>query len=483
MYTKSWQRLLIVITAVILSFLLLAHLSVQASGPTRAYRAGQVIVHLEAAADISQINTTYGTTTIRSLANGRATYLLEIPASSDPIGLIQTLQADPQIESAELNFIGYTPEAILGDMQAWGIDVTALPSDLYSWPSDLYSWPSDLYSWPSDLYSWMESEQVTTTLSTMRAVYKWEPTGADGAHYFQQPTVQRLNLDQAHNYSQGSGVIVAVLDTGIDYTHPLFISHLVPGYDFVDNDPTPEDAIDGQDHDGDGLVNEVAGHGTHIAGIVRLVAPQAQIMPLRVLDPDGQGDSFEVARAILYAIENGATVINMSLGAMIPSAILLDMVEEAAASGVVVVAAAGNLNNTKPIYPAASPCALGVTSVNTGWVKSSYASYGSWVDLAAPGERIFSAFPGGNFGWWRGTSMSVPFVAGQVALLQSLNPALTLAQTSQLVAGTAHPLDAQNPAYNGWLGAGEVDIGASVSQLAVGQWPAVAPDLFAGCGS
>jgi subtilisin family serine protease len=228
-------------------------------------------------------------------------------------------------------------------------------------------------------------------------------------------------------------------------------------------------------------VDELYGHGTHVTGIVHLVAPEARLLSLRVLNSDGRGNNFRTASAISYATHHGADAINLSLGTPSASVLLRDVVNEAAGLGVVVVAAAGNLNTIAPQYPAAEACAIAVTSVNAKDKKSSFANYGDWIGVAAPGENIYSAFPVDGYAWWTGTSMATPFVAGQAALLQSVDRQLTLDEVGRLIGGTARSLDKRNPIYAGLLGEGRIDILASLELLVANTWPTPERNLFAGC--
>jgi thermitase len=180
------------------------------------------------------------------------------------------------------------------------------------------------------------------------------------------------------------------------------------------------------------------------------VAPDAVFV--RVLNSDGRGNNFRTASAIVYAAHRGADAINLSLGTPNQSVLLREVVGEAAQLGVVVVGAAGNLNTYAKQYPAAEACAIAVTSVNARDKKSSFANYGDWIGVAAPGENIYSTFPVDGYAWWSGTSMATPFVAGQAALLRSANPQLTLDEVGLLIGGTADSLDNANPAYRGGLG-------------------------------
>ncbi len=263
-----------------------------------------------------------------------------------------------------------------------------------------------------------------------------------------------LRLSEAQRISTGSGIRVAVLDTGVDATHPALAGRLLPGFDFVDYDNDPGEA---------GTVANVGyGHGTHVAGLVALVAPDAQILPLRVLDANGMGNAWVLAEALLYAVDpdgnpdtdDGAHVINLSLGSFTRTR-LLDAIGQIAACeaavsddpvadrsdpgytadavrcsksrGAVVVAAAGNdASSGVKEYPAAEG-AHGLLAVGASTSKArlaSFSNFGSWVDMTAPGEGLTSSVPGG-WGTWSGTSMAAPLAAGTAALLRAADPSLT----------------------------------------------------------
>ena len=266
-----------------------------------------------------------------------------------------------------------------------------------------------------------------------------------------------LRLPEAQALSTGAGMRVAVLDTGIDATHPVFAGRLLPGFDFVDFDTDPSEV-------GNAAANIAFGHGTHVAGLVALVAPGAKIMPLRVLDADGTGNAWVLAEAMLHAVDpdgnpatdDGAHVINMSLGSLsrtqlldsvgviatcnIPAAIVkplddfsdpgynADKQRCSVGSGAVIVAAAGNDGSgSVREYPAAEGVygLIAVTASTTASRLADFSNFGSWVHVAAPGEGLTSAVPGGGFGTWSGTSMAAPLAAGTAALLRSREPALT----------------------------------------------------------
>jgi hypothetical protein len=295
----------------------------------------------------------------------------------------------------------------------------------------------------------------------------WAWGGQDPTPAATQYANQMVQLAAAHGVSRGAGVTVAVLDTGVQADHAYFDGKLIAGYDFVDDDNTPDDVADGTDTDGDGTPNEAVGHGTHVAGMIHTIAPEANIMPLRVLNGDGAGDLFLIAEAILYAAEQGADVISLSLGSVYKSEVLEEAVKVAFAEyGAIIVAAAGNANSDQPQYPAAfEDEVLAVTSIDEHSVKASSANYGCWVDIAAPGEGIYSAFPTDGFAWWSGTSMATPFVAGEAALLLTANRARNNEAVMATIMNSAESILPQNPSYSGMLGAGRPNFATALGAV------------------
>jgi len=378
------------------------------------YVPDQVVARLQPGVDIGDIHSDYHTWTVDLLTE--QVYLLGLEPGSDVLETLAQMENDPRIVYAEPNLLGEAPEADGYEIGAW-------------------------------------------------AGYDPEPCQTQYAN-------EHLDLPLARELSTGSGVVVAVLDTGVQLAHPDLAPHLVVGYDFVDDDTVPADEGNGLDDDEDGLVDEATGHGAHVAGIVLLVAPQSQIMPLRVLNSDGVGSVFHVAEAIIYATDQGAQVLNLSLGTALQSEVLQEAVDYARSAEVMIVAAAGNLNSTEPQYPAADEGVIAVAALDEQQLKTSFSNYGSWIDLAAPGESIYSVYPIDGYGWWSGTSMATPFVSGQIALLRSLAPWLTLAQIEGQLAAKARNLDELDPDYAGQLGAGEPDVAASLGC----HWADVEPD-------
>ena len=237
----------------------------------------------------------------------------------------------------------------------------------------------------------------------------------------------------------------------------------------MDDDRNPTERAVGLDADGNNLKDEAVGHGTHVAGIVDIVAPAAKIMPLRVLDSEGYGDVFTIVKAISFAKSNGADVINLSLGSAHRSAMLGEVIEDAVKNDVVVAAAAGNSNSGLPHYPAAgngtaasADGLVAVTAVDMYAKKSDYANYGTWVDIAAPGDGIRSTFPVGKYANWSGTSMATPFISGQAALIHAVYGSPDPEGVETKMRRSAQPLTLQNPSYVGMLGAGEANVCASL---------------------
>jgi subtilisin family serine protease len=156
--------------------------------------------------------------------------------------------------------------------------------------------------------------------------------------YGDQPPVQAAEIGGAHRVTRGAGTRIAILDTGVEMTHPALSGHVGQQWDFVSEDADAGEIGDGVDNDGDGRIDEAWGHGTHVAGIAALVAPESQLLVARVLDGDGRGDVLSIAAAIFWARMNGADVINMSLGMLSDSPVIDVAIADAEAEGITCVA-------------------------------------------------------------------------------------------------------------------------------------------------
>ena len=267
--------------------------------------------------------------------------------------------------------------------------------------------------------------------------------------YVAQPGNQLIRTDFTHSSfnATGAGVIVAVIDTGADPTHPVLKPVLINGYDFTRNvtggSERPDvnaspDTSSGQTGEVnqrtvavldqrtvavlDGSNYSAFGHGTMTAGIVHLVAPQAKIMPLKAFSADGTGYDSDVLRAIYYAVRNGASVMNMSFDYTSYSPELARAIKYANSKGVISVASAGNDGKRMLVYPAALPGVIDVASTSNADVQSTFTNYGAPpVWLAAPGEGVMTTYPWGTYAAGWGTSFSTPLVAGTAALMRGVN--------------------------------------------------------------
>src|ERR687889_864858 len=372
----------------------------------------QVIVKLNPipGLTVEQINATYGSTTLETFPGSTDVYLLRLPTGSGVTETVKLMANDSRLLYAEPNFFAQPPEGGARH-RAWG-----------------------------------DSDVAPTS---------------------QEYATQALGLVSAHAISQGKSTKVAVLDTGAQLDHPALQANFKDAgrYDFVEGDKNPSDRSVGRDADCDGDKDEMVGHGTHVAGIVDITAPAAKIMPLRVLDTEGYGDVFTIAKAVHFAAHNRADVINLSLGSPSRSKLLREVFKDATANGVLVAAAAGNSNSSVAHYPAAGDGVtasadglVAVTSVNMYDQKSAFANYGKWVDIAAPGESIRSAFPVSKYAYWSGTSMSTPFVSGQAALMHAVYGTLDPVGVEEKIRSSARSLVATDPVYAAMLGAGHADV-------------------------
>lgn len=224
--------------------------------------------------------------------------------------------------------------------------------------------------------------------------------------------------------ADGTGVTVAVVDTGVA-AHPDLQGRVLEGKSFL-NGSTSNGALDDNGHGTHvaGTIAAAANNGTGVAG----VAPGSRILPLKALDSTGAGSLADVASAIVYAADNGAKVINLSLGASVSSATMQNATQYAASKGALVVAAAGNGGVTAlPSYPAADPTdqVIAVAAHDETNQPATFSQDGSYIDVAAPGVRILSTYLASNYAYMNGTSMAAPHVAGVAALMLSAKPGLS----------------------------------------------------------
>ncbi|OIU72036.1 S8 family peptidase [Rossellomorea aquimaris] len=266
--------------------------------------------------------------------------------------------------------------------------------------------------------------------------YKLAATWTPNDTYYQgyQYGPQNTYTNYAWDYTRGSsGQEIAVLDTGVDYNHPDLDGKTIRGYDFVDNDYYPMD---------------LNGHGTHVAGTaaaetnngtgVAGMAPNTKILAVRVLDANGSGSLADIADGIRYAADQGAEVINMSLGCDCSTPTLESAVNYAWNKGSVIVAAAGNDGISTTFEPASYANVIAVGAVDSYDRKASFSNYGTWVDVTAPGVDIASTVPNNGYSYMSGTSMASPHVAGLAGLLASQGRSNV--QIRQAIEQTADPI-------------------------------------------
>ena len=260
-----------------------------------------------------------------------------------------------------------------------------------------------------------------------------------------------LRLPAAWDISRaGPAQRVAVLDTGVDATHPDLAGRVLPGRDFVN---------------GDGTADDDEGHGTSVAGVAVArandgagtvgVSWDGSVVPVKVLDSGGEGYDDDIAAGIAWAADEGVDAINLSLGGPGASEVLEDAVAYAREQGVLVVAAAGNESSSEPHYPAATPGVLAVAASDWAGNATWFTNHGDWVDITAPGHDMFAPTAGGVRTRNDGTSFSAPVVAGVALLLAAEHPRWTGDQIAERLTGTA--LDVGPAGRDPFHGAGLVD--------------------------
>lgn len=331
-------------------------------------------------------------------------FLVTAPSGIDPNAFLQTLRSQPGVTNAEL-------DALLKVMQS---TTPTAPGGLW------------------------DSTPVNYFGTTVWHGYVAQPAG----------TIVRLPDTQSAFNVTGVG-IVADIDTGVDPNHPVLQPVLLPGYDFTRNQPVGSEMNDFTGAppppnstnianvnqstaavldqstaavlDG-GQQYAAFGHGTMVAGIIHLVAPTAQIMPLKAFQADGTGYLSNILRAIYFAVQNGAKVINMSFSLPTYSWEMAQAAKYAVRHQVICVASAGNDGKEEMVFPAGLASVIGVASTANDDTRSTFSNYGEdlvWV--AAPGEGVITTYPFGTYAAGWGTSFSTPMVSGAAALLLSVS--------------------------------------------------------------
>ena len=372
-----------------------------------SYVSNEINVKLLPAGDISAVAQKYGLQLVEQFGS-RPIYLLRTPSDSKTLAAKILAENPTLVQYAEANWTAGAPE---GSGLIWSVGD----------------------GWDAGLI--------------------WSVGGE--TQYREQWAQDKVGLKAAHKATKGAGTIVAVLDTGVDRRHPALAGRLIHGRDFVDGDEDPSEVLPQPcAASTDRTKCGPYGHGTHVAGLVALAAPETRIMPLRVLDPQGVGNMWVLAEAVRYALDPdgdpatdyGADVINLSLATVHDSNLLREIIGDACDTGVpslypkvVVVAAAGNRGTATKMYPAGENFD-GEISVAASMPDDTLAAFSQRddrVDLMAPGVGIRSSVPGNGTGVWAGTSMAAPIVAGVAALVRAAAPEKNADQVKEQINETS----------------------------------------------
>ncbi len=289
----------------------------------------------------------------------------------------------------------------------------------------------------------MVSQLTTTTVNDPQFASAWH--------------LPKIQTPMAWDVSKGTGITIAILDSGVDGTHPDLVNQMVPGWNAIDNSSTTAD---------------INGHGTAVAGTaaaatnnatgVASIAGDAKIMPVRITnDPTGYAYWSDVARGLNWAADNGADVANISYGVS-NSATVASAAQYMRNKGGVVVVSAAN-DGVDPGYTD-NPYMISVSATDSADAKASWSNYGAFVDVAAPGVSILTTTRGGGYGNWNGTSFSSPATAGVVALIMSANPSLTPDDIEKILENSAVKVAGTD--FHPYYGYGRIDAAAAV-QLAL----------------
>jgi thermitase len=413
------SRCLQIATAITASSLAAAGASAQSLCNNGAIACRQVVLKLQLGQSIEAVAVTFGATVARSIP-ARRTFLLELPPQTNLQAVLNGLCSDPRVAWAEPNRIKHAPS---GTTQSFFLSMTT------------------------------------------------------HSQYTSQYCVELMQVQAAHQFSTGAGVRIAVLDTGLDVDHPLFAGRIAAGgWNFVEDTPDVADVGNGLDDNGNNLIDELTGHGTMVSGLSLLVAPQARILPLKILNSDGVGTAFYMAQAIDAAVASGARIISISAGANIPSHVVQDAVNGALAADRIVIASVGNSDReSPPLYPAAYPGVLAIAGTDQDDIKASFSDYGLHVSLSAPAVAMIGPMPANAYALADGTSFAAPLASGSAALIAELQPAASSSLITSFLMQHSSDISAANPAYTGRLGQGRLHIGAASAAAAAG------PSCYANC--
>lgn len=376
--------------------ILLSPVTLEGDNGPGEFKPGEIVCEMEEGYDVETVNGEFGTS-VRGFQAQTNCYLLGVPPGIDPESLAVEIELRPEVAYCGANYYLDAPEPF-------------------------------------------QRSQPFLDLE-------------DAGDYTSQLASVTLNLISVHDISVGDGIRIAVIDGGVDLSHPEFASRggsVRYGWDYVDGDSVANDEPGGPG----------SGHGTFVAGIVRLLAPSSDIYAYRVLDTLGRGDGYTIAEAVLAAVNDSCKVINLSLGQLGHHDALDDALKYAEHHDVTIVAAAGNdSTNVDPNFPfpASRSYSLAVAALDSNLVLAGFSNYGRKIDICAPGTAVYSTFPDSLYAWWDGTSFAAPMVSGTAALLYFVDSLLTRDDVASIIAGTAINIDSLNQGMEDHLGSGLIN--------------------------
>jgi type VII secretion-associated serine protease mycosin len=352
------------------------------------------------------------------------------------------------------------------EVSALGVGVMGLPAgkDATSMLKAIQGHPAIEYVEPDYIFSVPKRRAKAAKAPTRKVM----ASNLNDTLIGEQWALTKVGMPRVWQQNTGAPeIIVAVIDTGVDTRHPDLSGNLVRGASVLPGATGPDD-----DH----------GHGTHVAGVIAAaghngigiagMAPRCKIMPVKVLNREGKGDTGDIVAGLLYAVNNGAKIVNMSLGGTGGSRALMDAINYALSKDVVVVAAMGNEGANAQEYPAGYPGVIAVGATDSSDEIASFSNFGSWISVAAPGEDILSTLPmrnvyvteteGKDTGYdvMDGTSMAAPYVAGLAALVRSQNPRMTAAQVKLRIEKSADDLG--DPGFDEQFGHGRINAARAI---------------------
>ncbi len=449
------SRAFVVLFFVVLALALVERPLPAASAAGR-FVAGQVIVQFQPGASASAVADAHRQAGATVLATEPRTGLQLVGvAGGQESAAIARYERNPSVRYAEPNFVRDVPEPTA---HAAGAEI--VPSDFY-------------FDEEWGLHNTGQMFECIMLISSELCFY----IGTADAD---------IDAPEAWAISTGAGVRVAVIDTGVDFTHPDLAAAYAGGWDYIFNDNDPQDD---------------QGHGTHVAGTIAArmsnltgdpakdegvvgVAPNARILAYKVCRSDGTCDDFSIVQAIDRAVADGAKVINMSFGGPAFSQSMYDAVQRAWNAGLVIVGGAGNDGSTALFYPAAFDNVISVGAFDEDDRRASFSNYGSWVDISAPGNVIMSTYPmyncspynavpgdTGCYTWLSGTSMATPHVSGAAALVWSRTDVATNAQVRDIILNSAEPRGVDVVRLDSWTIHGGLNLHNAMSYVVTNQPP------------